>query len=134
MRFLLNDTNPVFDGALTNWSNMQYKYPPLNVSENDDEYKVEVELPGFKIEDVNLKLEDHRLYISSQTKNENEKKDEKKRYIMRERVEKRFERSLSLGTDVDEEKIGASFRNGILVVTLPKKENIKPKKIDVKIK
>lgn len=131
MRFCINDDNSIYNGAWTNWSNLQFKYPPLNIVEKEEEYLVEVELPGLKIEDINLKLEDHVLRISS--KEENETKREKRKYVIRERVEKRFERTISLGSDVDEDKLTAIFKNGVLNILLPKKEQEKPKQIDVKI-
>ena len=65
MRFYINDNNSVLNGAGSNWSNIQTKYPPLDVVETLDGYKVKVELPGFKLEDINIKLEKHILRISS---------------------------------------------------------------------
>ncbi len=130
MRFYLNDTNPILNGAWTNWSNMQSKYPPLDIIETKDSYLVEVELPGFKLDDMDIKLEKHVLRISSKYENCN---SDNKRYIIRERVCKEFERTLSIGSDIEEEKIAATFKDGILHITLPKKEEVVPKKINVAI-
>jgi len=139
MKFYVNNySNPIDNGCRTNWSNMQTKYPALNIIEKKDEYLIEVELPGFIIEDINLKLEKHVLRISSK-KNEvldaqdniEEKQEEKKTFLLKERVKKEFERSLSIGNDVDEDKLSASLKNGLLLITLPKMEQVQPRDIEV---
>lgn len=130
MRLYLNNNNSVLNGAWTNWSNLQSKYPPLNILETEDSYKVEVELPGFKLEDLNLKLDKHILRISSKLENSEE---DGRRYIIKERVCKEFDRTLSIGSDIDEDKIKASFQNGILTIDMPKKEEVVPKQINVAI-
>jgi len=130
MRLYYNDTNPILNGTWTNWSNIQSKYPPLDIEETKDEYIVEVELPGFKLEDMNIKLEKHVLRLSS--KYQNCDKD-KKRYIIKERMCKEFERTLSIGSDIDEDKIKAVLDNGILRITMPKKNEHVSKEINVAI-
>ena len=130
MRFYINDNNSVLNGAGSNWSNIQTKYPPLDVVETLDGYKVKVELPGFKLEDINIKLEKHILRISSKVEACNE---EERRYIIRERVCKEFTRTLTIGSDIDQDNIKASFTNGILTIDMPKKEEVKPKQINVAV-
>lgn len=130
MRFYINDNNSVLNGARSNWSNIQTKYPPLDVVETLDGYKVKVELPGFKLEDINIKLEKHVLRISSKVEACNE---EERRYIIRERVCKEFTRTLTIGSDIDQDKIKASFTNGILTIDMPKKEEVMPKQINVAV-
>lgn len=130
MRFYINDNNSVLNGARSNWSNIQTKYPPLDVVETVDGYKVKVELPGFKLEDINIKLEKHILRISSKVEACNE---EERRYIIRERVCKEFTRTLTIGSDIDQDKIKASFTNGILTIDMPKKEEVMPKQINVAV-
>ncbi len=130
MRFYVNDNNSVINGAWTNWSNLQSKYPPLDIIETSDSYKVEVELPGFKLEDLKIKLDKHVLRIASAY---DKCKHEGRRYIIKERVCKEFERTLSIGSDVDEDKIKASLKNGILLINMPKKEEIVPKQINIAV-
>lgn len=132
MRYYYNSTNnnPVFNGTWTNWSNIQNKYPPLDIIEAKDKYIVEVELPGFKLEDLNIKLEKHVLRLSS--KLENCEKTER-RYIIKERVCKEFERTLSIGSDVDEDLIKATLKDGVLKIVMPKKQAEQPKQINVAI-
>jgi HSP20 family protein len=135
MKFYVNNYSNLYDnGCRTNWSNMQSKYPTLNIIESKNEYTVEVELPGFSIDDINIKLEKHVLRISSkptEVKDNAEEKEEKKTFILRERVKKEFSRSLSLGNDVDEDKLSANLKNGILLITLPKMEQVLPRSIEV---
>jgi len=93
----------------------------VNVIENDDNYQLEVSLPGAGKEDVDVFIKDNMLTIKS--KNESEKKVEDKNYIRREFKYNMFERSFTLPEDVQEDDINASFDKGILTVTL--KKNVK---------
>lgn len=128
MKFYIDNYNK--NNSFLTWANVQNNYPTLDIIENQNEYKIEVELPGFTIEDVNLKLEKHILKISSIKKNM--EVEEKNSYILKERIEKDFSRSISVGSDVDEEKLKAILKNGLLSITLPKKKQVLSRKIDVK--
>ena len=104
--------------------------PAVDVRENDAEYLMEVELPGLTEKDVEVKLENTLLTISSA---KDEKKEEKKNgYVLRERRSARFSRSFVLPEGVDREKIAAEFKNGILKLSFPKVPAAKPKTIEVK--
>lgn len=108
--------------------------PAVDIAEKDDAYLLEAELPGMDEKNISVNVEDHVLRISSnvvEEKTEDKKEDGK--YLIRERSERSFERRFALPENVDEEKISAEFRNGVLTLTLPKSEVVKPKKIDVKI-
>jgi HSP20 family protein len=104
--------------------------PAVDVRETDSEYLMEVELPGLTEKDVEVKLENTLLTISS---SKDEKKEEKKNgYVLRERKSARFSRSFVLPEGVDREKIAAEFKNGILHLSFPKVPAAKPKTIEVK--
>ena len=104
--------------------------PAVDVRETDSEYLMEVELPGLSEKDVEVKLDNTLLTISS---SKEEKKEEKKDgYVMRERRSARFSRSFVLPEGVDREKIDAEFKNGVLNLTFPKVPAAKPKTIEVK--
>jgi HSP20 family protein len=91
---------------------------------------MEVELPGLTEKDVEVKLENTLLTISS---NRDEKKEEKKNgYVLRERTSTHFSRSFVLPEGVDREKIAAEFKNGVLQLFFPKVPAAKPKTIEVK--
>ncbi len=104
--------------------------PAVDLKEEKDRYLMEVELPGLTEKDIELKIEGNLLTLSSKKE---EKRDEKKNgYIIKERRHSSFTRSFTLPDSIDKEKIEASFKNGLLTVTFPKKETSKAKLIDVK--
>ena len=94
-----------------------------DVRETDNSYELDIDLPGFKKEDVSLKLDGGYLTISASKgleKDEKEKKDGK--YIRRERYAGACQRSYYVGEDITEEDIKAAFEHGILTLFVPKKE------------
>lgn len=90
-------------------------WPSIDVSENDREIRVVAELPGLEEKDVELSLQEGVLTIRG------EKKAEAEDAVYTERWYGRFERSLSVGPDVDADKVHAAFKHGVLTVTLPKR-------------
>jgi HSP20 family protein len=104
--------------------------PAVDVRETESDYLMEVDLPGRTEKDIEVKLDNNLLTISSRKQ---EKAEEKKNgYLMRERRETSFSRSFVLPDEVDREKIGAEFRNGVLHLSFPKVPAAKPKTIEVK--
>ena len=103
--------------------------PPTDVFEDDQGIKIVSELPGLRQEDVKLSIENHTLTIRGEKKQEAEEKATKvHRY---ERSYGVFERSFSLPTTVDSDKVTATFENGVLTVLLPKAEKAKPREIRI---
>ncbi len=100
--------------------------PSVNIMEDEDKYLVEVAAPGFVKEDFDLKLENNVLTISSDKKEENEVK-EGECYSRKEFSYQSFSRSFSLPDTIQVDKIGAKYDKGILTVTLPKRDEAKPK-------
>ena len=124
---LENFFNDFFDGAYTT------KMPPVDVYENKDSYTVEAEIAGYSPEDVKLSVDKHILTIKAESDKKEEEKNEKK-YMIKETYHNSFSRSFTLPDDVDEEKISAETKNGVLKVTLPKKPAEPEKgKIEIKI-
>ena len=105
--------------------------PALNVVEDESAYRVSAELPGIDPKEVSITLENGVLTLRGEKKEENEKKE--KNYHRVERRYGSFARSLALPAEVDGEKVSADYRNGVLEITLPKADTVKPKKIDVKV-
>lgn len=101
-----------------------------DVKDTEKAYIVEAELPGYKKEDINVELDDDRLTISV-TKNK-EKNEETNEYIRRERHYGQVSRSFMVN-GVDQENIKADYKDGILVLTLPKQEEVKPKSKQITI-
>jgi len=105
--------------------------PSVDVSETEGEYQIKAEIPDVKKEDVKVTLEDGVLTIQGERKQEKEVKG--KRYHRVERSYGRFARSFTLPDVIDEEKVKAEFKDGILNLALPKSEKAKPKAIEVTV-
>ncbi len=99
--------------------------PAVNVVENEEGYRIEVAAPGLQKSDFKLNLNHNRLTISAQKEEKGEEKKEK--YTRREFSYSSFQRTFTLPTTVDGEKIEAAYTDGILQVQLPKKEEAKVK-------
>lgn len=92
-----------------------------DIREKKDKYVIEVDLPGFDKENINLSLKNGYLNISASTSKE-ENDDENEKYVHQERFYGECSRSFYVGDDVKEEDINAEFKNGILKIDIPKKE------------
>ena len=120
-----------FDGEMFDWTNRNFSntnttLPSVNIKENADAFTVEVAAPGFDKGDFKLELNHNTLTISSDKKVEKETK-EGEFFTKREYSYQSFTRSFTLPQIADGERIVASYENGILSVSIPKKEEAKPK-------
>jgi HSP20 family protein len=129
---LQRDFDSVFGRFLTNGRAKDgHRLAPygVDVREDADHLYVEAELPGFKKEEVDITLENQTLTISAERR---EKADEKKGdWLLNERRYTRFLRSFTLPTTISEQAVNAKLENGVLAVTLDKREETKPRKITV---
>lgn len=105
--------------------------PSVDISETEGEYQINAEIPDVKKEDVKVTLEDGVLTIQGERKHEKEEKGKKFHRI--ERSYGSFVRTFSLPDVIDEEKVKAEFKDGVLNLHLPKSEKAKPKAIEVKV-
>ncbi|MBK9305920.1 MAG: Hsp20/alpha crystallin family protein [Nitrospira sp.] len=105
--------------------------PSVDISETEGEYQIKAEIPDVKKEDVKVTLEDGVLTIQGERRHEKEEKG--KKYHRIERSYGSFVRTFSLPDVIDEEKVKAEFKEGVLNLSLPKSEKAKPKAIDVKV-
>jgi HSP20 family protein len=110
--------------ALVEW------VPVVDVMETDEEFQISAELPGVEKKDVKLSVENGVLLISGRREQEEEKG---KRYHKIERAYGSFARSFTMPDVVDEQKVTAEFKNGVLTVRLPKSEKASPKSIEVRV-
>ena len=118
-------TSPVSQAQLFNgWA------PAVDIYQTNDDVVAVVELPGMRKEDIELSLHDGILTISGERKEEGAEGDKTART---ERFVGRFRRSISLPTRVDSNNVKAAYKDGILTVTLPKAEEVKPKQIQVNV-
>ena len=108
--------------------------PEIDVTETEKEYRVEAELPGLDQKEVSLSLSDGVLTLKGDKKEERKEGEEGKGYYLSERRFGAFQRSLRLPSDIDEEKVTAEFKNGVLKVHLPKSEEAhkSARKIEIK--
>ncbi|WP_461833616.1 Hsp20/alpha crystallin family protein [Desulfothermus sp.] len=104
-------------------------YPAINISENEKEIKVKAELPGLEPKDVELTIQNNTLILKGEKKLEEEEKKDNFHRI--ECSYGSFYRSIPLPTEIDESKVSAKFKNGILEIRLPKKEEARGKKIPI---
>jgi len=105
--------------------------PRVDFIESGDKFELTVELPGLDKDDVKLEMQNDILTISGEKQQTTDKK-ERNLYLC-ERVYGSFRRSFQFTSQVEAAKIDAQFRNGLLVVTVPKAEVAKPKQIDIKV-
>jgi HSP20 family protein len=103
----------------------------VDVREDADHFYVEAELPGFRKDDVDITLENQQLTIAAVRKEEQEQKNDKGELLLHERRYNRFLRSFTLPPTVDDQTVNAKLNDGVLVITLNKREETKPRKITV---
>lgn len=106
--------------------------PPVDIMENENALTVKADVPDVKFEDIDVHLENGTLTLRGERKFE-KKTDEKGGYHRIERSYGSFERSFTLPDTVDAEHVKAEYANGVLTVTLPKKEIAKPRQVKVEV-
>ena len=106
--------------------------PLTDITEDKENYMLKLDLPGVKKEDVKISFSEGQLNISGERKQEKEAKDSK--YHRVERAYGKYFRSFALPKQIKEDKIDAEFKDGQLIITVPKAEEAKPKEIPIKIK
>jgi len=119
---LHREMNRVFDDVVRGFDLAPFGFdrplawPNVEVSETDKEVKVTADLPGLEEKDVEVELATGVLAIKGEKKTETEDKER----MFSERFYGRFERQIPIGTEIEEDKVEASFKNGVLTVTMPK--------------
>lgn len=107
-------------------------FPLVNIYESNDAISVTAELPGFSTEQVNITYSDGILTLAGKRQPVGAVKD--MTVVRRERSEGDFEKTLQIPTKIKQDEISATFSNGILSITLPKAEEVKPKSISIEAK
>lgn len=121
------------DWNLSNFSDSNTSLPAVNVKETNDEYMIEVAAPGMTKDDFQISLHNNVLTVSSEK--QDERNEEKENYTRREFSYQSFQRSFTVPeNNVMSDKIEAAYSDGILKITLPKRDEVKPKpKREIKI-
>ena len=129
-RFFNND---LMDWNLSNYSSTNTSLPAVNVKESDNEFVIDVAAPGMTKNDFKINFQNNVLTISSEKKEE--KEDKKESFTRKEFSYQSFQRSFTVSENtIDSDKINAKYNDGILRITLPKREEIKPKPLkEIKI-
>jgi HSP20 family protein len=127
----LFDWNRMLDSFFDDVPVWNTRTPAVDVKEEDQRYLMEVELPGLTDKDIELKVEDNILTLSS--KKEESKEEKKNGYLLRERRSAEFCRTFVLPQDADRAEVKAEFKNGLLMVEIPKKPEAQPRRIDVRV-
>ena len=108
------------------WSHANDFYPPTNIAENDDQFTVEMRVPGLLREDLSIEVEDKTLIVRGEIKRPSEGT-----VVRQERTEGKFERTITFKHTLNIDLVQADLIHGILRVTLPKSEEAKPRKITI---
>ena len=122
---LFGELNRDYDLFDRGWS------PAVDLKENEQGYTLEADLPGLKKEDIDVTVVDNVVSLKGERKQESETKE--KGYHRIERRYGSFERSFEIPGGFDASRIEAHFDNGVLRITLPKREEAKPKQVEVKV-
>jgi HSP20 family protein len=135
MMTLRDAMDRLFDDAFTRplrLNDGHWSMPAVDMYQTDNEVVVKAAIPGVKTDDVQINVTGEVLTIKGEVKEKEEVKE--KAYHLREQRWGMFERTLALPTDVVADKAKAEFENGILTITLPKAEEVRPKTISIKTK
>jgi HSP20 family protein len=126
------DINRIFDEDWLGGSGILDRSvaPSMDVEDSDDEVLVTAELPGVDIKDVDVSVSGNVLTIKGEKHDEHEER--RSSYYHRERWSGSFQRSVTLPDAIDPDKVSAEMKSGVLRITLPKKDEVKPKQISVK--
>ena len=107
--------------------------PRMDMKETENAFVVSLTMPGVEKDDIDISVGDGVLTIKGETKSETETEDEKTKFLVRENRHCSYYRSVRLPSEVVADKAEAEYKNGVLKLTLPKAEEVKPKSIPVKI-
>lgn len=125
---IFNEVDRLFENSASN-TNTHWNVA-IDVLENEDVYTIKASVPGLAADDLDLTLEDNVLTIKGEI--QAEESEENEQFHIRERRYGRFSRSVRFPVNVDADNVEATYENGILTLSVPKAEEVKPRKIAVK--
>ena len=126
--------NALFNTELTGTANENGEYAPrMDMKETEDAYTIKLTMPGVDKDNIDISVSEGILTVKGETKEDEEQEDEKATWLVREHKHCTYYRSVRLPSEVQADKAEAEYKNGVLNLTLPKAEEVKPKSIPVKI-
>ena len=132
VRSLQGEINRLFDRDMDDSTGQLTQWPMrVDIREDENQIVVKADVPGMEQKDISVNVDNGMLTISGERKFSDE--EHKEQYHRVERAYGRFSRSFQLSNTTDPENISASYKNGVLEVTLPKREEAKPRSIQVQI-
>lgn len=132
----MNRLRREMDRLFDHWGNgrptsSRHTFPPLNLWANDEQLIVEAELPGFELEDLEITVTGgNRLRIAGERRPPEHQEGQ---WLQRERGFGKFQRSVDLPAYVDSNNVSAHLQHGVLTLTMPKREEARPRRIEVKV-
>ncbi len=133
-----NEMNKMFNSSLVRWVDRDVGLlegawsPAIDIYDSKDNVMVKADIPGMKKDEIEVSVHGDTLIIKGEKKQEKEVKE--KDYVRTERFYGSFNRAISLPAAVDASKVNATYKNGVLELVLPKKEESKPKQLKIDIK
>ncbi|MBQ8926843.1 MAG: Hsp20/alpha crystallin family protein [Oscillospiraceae bacterium] len=124
--FRRNGFDDLFDAPLGILPHAQVPAMKTDVKESETGYELAIDLPGIRKEDVKAQLHDGYLTVSAVTSQSSDEQDENEKYLRRERFSGSYSRSFYVGKEVSEEDIAARFTDGVLRLSIPKKQPAAP--------
>ena len=106
--------------------------PKVNVKETDKAYEIEIANPGFTKDETNIKIEDNVIYVSMTNESKECQEDENHKYHVKQWSKSSYQESWNIPDNVIQEQISASNNNGVLTITLPKKEEEPKKEVNIR--
>ena len=133
-----NEMNRMFDSSLVRWGDRDTGLlegawsPAIDIYDSKDNVMVKADIPGMKKDEIDVSVHGDTLILKGEKKQEKETKE--KDFVRTERFCGSFNRAIRLPSEVDAAKVNASYKNGVLELVLPKKEESKPKQLKIDIK
>jgi len=126
-----DDFDQFFSPLIKETKSAARNFPSVDVHEDENNYYIDADLPGLDKKDITVNVENNVLTLSGSR--EDQQEDRKKGYYRFERQTGTFNRQFELGPNVDSSRAEAEFKNGVLSIKVPKREEAKPKQLDIKI-
>jgi HSP20 family protein len=133
-----NEMNRMFDSSLVKWGDRDTSLlegawsPAVDIYDSKDTVMVKADIPGMSKDDIDVSVHNDILTIKGEKNHEKEIKE--KDFVRTERFYGSFQRAIRLPAGIDAAKVGANYKNGVLEIILPKKEESKPKQLKIDIK